>query len=230
MGKEVEQLALQQGHEVRSRLDTEGDWTAAGKALQEGEVVIDFSQPHAAPGNIRRAFDLRIPIVTGTTGWHERLPEVRTWCEDEGQSLFVAANFSIGVNVMLYLAEKMARIMNRFEEYGLSLEEIHHVHKLDSPSGTAIRLAETVLENYHRKKSWTSGKANDVSELEVISRREGEVPGTHILKAESDNDILEIIHRAKSRRGFAAGALMAAEWIQGKPGFHTMKDLLEFTD
>ena len=230
MGKEVEKLALQQGHEVLYRLDTEADWHAAGEGLRKGEVVIDFSQPHAVVGNIRRAFDRRLPVVTGTTGWYDRLPEAREWCEKEGQALFVAANFSIGVNVMLLLAGKMARLVDRFGEYELSIEEIHHVHKLDSPSGTAIKLAEAVLDSSARKKSWTAGQARDASELEVSSRREGEVPGTHILKAQSGSDILEIVHRARSREGFATGALMAARWIQGKQGFHTMKDLLEFTD
>jgi 4-hydroxy-tetrahydrodipicolinate reductase len=230
MGREVEALALAKGHEIMFRLNSEHDWEAAGDKLTVGDVIIDFSWPASAPGNIRRAFDMGIPVVTGTTGWYEQLPNIRIWCEKEDRTLLVAPNFSIGVNIMLRLSETLSRLMNRFREYDLSIEEIHHVHKLDSPSGTAIRLAETVIDQIEYFKSWSDTRDNEKSSLYVASRREGEVTGTHILKAESDHDTLEIVHHAKDRKGFAAGAILAAEWIRGKQGFFTMKDLLEFTD
>ncbi len=230
MGHEVEQLALKKGHEVLFRLNSEEDWTNAGAALHHADVVIDFSWPSSAVGNIRRAFDLDIPIVIGTTGWDAEARHVRNWCLEEKKTLFAAANFSIGVNIMLELTKKLAGMADRFKDYEVSIEEIHHIHKLDAPSGTAIRIAEAYLENQERMKGWTRGEQQEEDRIPVKSIREGEVPGTHVLKAESAYDSLEIIHQAKGRQGFASGALMAAEWVQGRRGFFTMKDLLEWTD
>jgi len=230
MGREIEQMASARGHEVLYRLNSAEEWVKAGQALKGADVVMDFTWPETAVENIRRAFDLRLPTVTGTTGWYGRLPEVREWCEKEGQSLFVAANFSIGVNLMLELTGRLSKMLNRFPGYELSISEVHHVHKLDAPSGTAIRIAETVLGHSQMKKSWATERSDDASVLPVTSEREGEVAGIHSLKAESEADILEIRHELKSRKGLAEGALLAAEWLQGRQGFFGMKDLLEWTD
>jgi 4-hydroxy-tetrahydrodipicolinate reductase len=230
MGREIEKIALETGDNILFRLNHTEDWDNAGKALKKGDAIIDFSWPDTARDNIRKAFDLGIPVVCGTTGWDDQLAEVKAWCENEAQTLFVAANFSIGVNVMLHLSGRLARIMDRLKEYDLTIEEIHHIHKLDSPSGTAIRIAEEIINQMREKKGWSAEAGKDPALLQVTSRRQGEVPGTHILKAESENDALEIMHQAKSRRGFATGALLAARFIQGKKGFYTMKDLLELTD
>jgi 4-hydroxy-tetrahydrodipicolinate reductase len=230
MGREVDGMASAMGHEVLFRLNAADDWQRAGKELKDAEVVIDFSWPESAVENIRRAFDLHIPMVTGTTGWYDRLPEVKQWCVKEGQALFVSANFSIGISMMLHLSEKMAKMLDRFPGYSLSIEEVHHIHKLDSPSGTAIRIAESVLAHSERKKSWSKEPSAEPSVLHITSRREGEITGIHILRAESDTDRLELFHEAKNRKGLAAGALMAAEWVRGQKGFFGMKDLLELTD
>lgn len=230
MGQEIAQLARERGHHIMTVLDCPDDWIQAGDTLHNADIVIDFSLPETALENIRRAFDLKLPIVTGTTGWYDHLPQARKWCEAEGRALFVAPNFSIGVNLMLQLAEKLAGLLNRFPDYRVSIEEIHHVHKKDTPSGTAIRIAETVVENMVTLKGWSPGENPEQGLLPVISRRIGEETGTHSLSAESKTDRLEITHRAKNRKGFAEGALLAAEWVQGKQGFFTMKELLEFTE
>ena len=230
MGREVEEAATAAGHRVVYRLNSAGDWHKEGQELKKADVVIDFSWPESVLDNIRRAFNLGLPVVTGTTGWYDNLPQAMQWCEKERQSLFVAANFSIGVNVMQHLVGKLARMMDRFGDYTLSIEEIHHIHKKDSPSGTAIRLAEAVRDHSEKISGWTMAQGSDPYKLLITSTREGEEPGTHIVRAESGYDSLQIVHRAKSRKGFAAGALMAAEWLMGKQGFFTMKDLLELTD
>lgn len=230
MGREVDEMASALGHEVLYRLDNASDWQNAGAGMKAADAVIDFSWPATAVDNIRRAFDLHLPVVTGTTGWYDRLTEVRDWCEKERQALFVAANFSIGINLMLHLSGRLARVLEKFPGYDLSIEETHHVHKLDAPSGTAIRIAETVLAHSAAKNTWSTEASGDPSVLHVSSRREGEVTGIHVLRADSRDDILELRHEAKNRKGMAAGALMAAEWIQGRQGFFGMKDLLELTD
>ena len=227
MGKEVERLALEKGHNILYKLNAAVDWMAAGNGLKRGEVIIDFTWPESAVDNIRRAFDYHIPLVIGTTGWYDQIDQVRQWCETEKQTVFVAPNFSLGVNLMLELTEKLARMLNRFKNYDVSIEEVHHVHKLDAPSGTALLLARAVMENFETKKRWSGEETEDPSILHIASRREGEVTGTHTLRAASSYDILEISHQARNRKGFAAGALMAAEWVHGRKGFFTMKDLLE---
>jgi 4-hydroxy-tetrahydrodipicolinate reductase len=230
MGREVDGMASALGHEVLFRLNAAEEWQKAGEELKTADAVIDFSWPQSAVENIRRAFDLHIPVVTGTTGWYDRIPEVKEWCEAEGQSLFVSANFSIGISMMVHLSEKMAQMLDRFPGYSLSIEEVHHIHKLDAPSGTAIRIAEAVLANSDRKKSWAKEPSEDPAVLHVASRREGEIMGIHILRAESAADRLELTHELKDRKGLASGALLAAEWLQGRKGFFGMKDLLELTD
>ena len=193
-------------------------------------MVIDFSTPDSALNNIRRCFDLNLPVVVGTTGWHESEGIVKKWCLEEHQAIFVASNFSLGVNILYSLTEHLSKIINQLDDYEISLEEIHHIHKLDAPSGTAINLAEIILQNISRKKQWVNRPQVSPEELQILSVRENEIPGVHKISCESDSDKLTIKHMAKSRKGFAVGAMLAAEWMAGKKGYFGMKDLLHFPE
>jgi 4-hydroxy-tetrahydrodipicolinate reductase len=228
MGKEIEKAALARGHEVLANLDTPEDWSAKKNLIRQADMVIDFSTPDSALNNIRRCFDFNLPVVVGTTGWHESAGIVKKWCIDESQGIFVSSNFSIGVNILYNLTEQLSKIMNQLDDYEIYLEEIHHVHKLDAPSGTAINLAEIILENIDRKKKWVNCPQAVPEELQILSVREDEIPGIHKISFESDSDKLTIKHLAKSRKGMAVGAVLAAEWMTGKKGYFGMKDLLHF--
>jgi 4-hydroxy-tetrahydrodipicolinate reductase len=230
MGREIEKAALARGHQVLAKLDTPGDWSAQKSLVSRADMAIDFSTPDSALNNIRCCFDLNLPVVVGTTGWNKNENLVRKWCIDENQSIFVASNFSIGVNVLNSLTEKLSRMMDRFEDYEISLEEIHHIHKLDAPSGTAIRLAEIILGGVRRKEYWVNRRQTGPEELEIISGREDEIPGIHTIMCESESDRLILKHEAKGRQGFAIGAMLAAEWLRGKKGFFEMKDLLHLAE
>jgi 4-hydroxy-tetrahydrodipicolinate reductase len=230
MGREIEKAALARGHQVIEKLDTPDDWVTRTSLISQADVIIEFSTPDSVLGNIRRCFDLHLPIVVGTTGWHQQDDLVKRWCEEEKQAFFTASNFSIGVNILYRLTSQLSSILNRFENYEISLEEIHHIHKLDAPSGTALKLSEIILNGLSRKKKWVNRKQQTGEELEIISVREDEIPGVHIIKCESDSDRLTIKHEAKGRQGFALGALLAAEWLIGKQGYFEMQDLLNLTD
>jgi 4-hydroxy-tetrahydrodipicolinate reductase len=230
MGREIEKTALARGHEVLAKLDTPDDWVIQTRLISQADLIIEFSTPDSVLGNIRRCFDLHLPIVVGTTGWHEHADVVRDWCEVEKQAIFTASNFSIGVNILYSLAGQLSSILNRFDNYNITLEEIHHIHKLDSPSGTAINLANIILKELERKKQWVNRRQQNPEELEILSVREDEIPGIHSIHCESDADRLILKHEAKGRQGFALGALLAAEWLTGKHGYFEMKDLLHLTD
>lgn len=227
MGREIEKAALARGHEIVARIDTAGDWIALDKSIRLADVVVEFSTPATVVENIRRCFDMNLPVVVGTTGWNESRDKVRQWCREENQAIFAASNFSIGVNILFSLTRQLAEAMDRFEGYDISLEEIHHVHKLDSPSGTAISLAEIILERVARKKHLVNHPPENQEELGIISKREDEIPGIHTICCESDADRLIIRHEAKGRKGFSAGAIMAAEWLPGRQGYFEMKDLFQ---
>jgi len=229
MGREIEKAALARGHQILAKLDTPEDWSAQKSVLRQADMAIDFSTPDSALNNIRHCFDLNLPVVVGTTGWHESTGLVKKWCVDEHQAIFVASNFSIGVNILYSLTEKLSKMMDQFEDYEISLKEIHHIHKLDSPSGTAIRLADIILGGVRRKKSWVNRRQSNPEELEIISGREDEIPGIHTIMCESESDRLILRHEAKGRKGFAVGAVLAAEWLTGNKGFFEMKDLLHLT-
>ena len=229
MGREIEKAALARGHQILAILDTPDDWKVHKSLLSQAGVAIDFSTPDSALNNIRRCFDVRLPVVVGTTGWQEYSGLVRKWCSDEQQAVFVASNFSIGVNILYSLTDKLSKMIDRFEDYEISMEEIHHIHKLDAPSGTAIRLADIILSGVRRKKHWVNRAQSSPEELEIISGREGEIPGIHTIRCESESDRLILRHEAKSRKGFAVGAILAAEWLAGKKGYFEMKDLLNLT-
>jgi len=230
MGREIEKAALSRGHEIIEKLDTPDDWMNRMRIICQADVIMEFSTPGSVLGNIRNCFDLRLPLVVGTTGWHDQADIVREWCRTEKQTIFVASNFSIGVNILYSLTGQLASMLNRFENYNIKLEEIHHVHKLDSPSGTAVNLAQIILNEVERKRLWVNRRQESPDELEIISLREDEIPGIHSITCESDADRLSLKHEAKGRQGFAIGAMLAAEWLIGKQGYFEMKDLLKLGD
>ena len=222
MGHAIEQIALQRGHEIVSVIDVNNQEDFTSDAFKSADVAIEFSMPAVAMDNYRRAFAAGVPVVSGTTGWLEHLPEIKEACK-AGQTFFYASNFSLGVNIFFALNKYLAKIMNDFPAYDVRMVETHHVHKLDAPSGTAITLAEGLIDN-----KWVEGKEPAEDEIGICSVREGEVPGIHTVIYESDVDTISITHDAKSRMGFALGAVIAAEFTCGKKGFLTMQDMLKF--
>lgn len=252
MGKEIEKTALERNHSIIAFIDNEQDWQEKASLLAQADVAIDFSTPSAAPGNIERCFQHHLPIVVGTTGWDKAMPEIRERCLAESQSLFTASNFSIGVYIFMATARFLSSKMEQQSAYHASIEEIHHIHKLDKPSGTAITLAKNVMDCHSRYKDWQleerpvlatqdgqeAGRCPGNAQipcpavpdglLPIVSLREGETVGTHRLFFDSAIDTIELSHTAKSRQGFAVGAVMAAEWLPGKTGCFGMQDLLGF--
>jgi 4-hydroxy-tetrahydrodipicolinate reductase len=227
MGKEIGQIALQRGHEVVARIHSGNAASFTAKSLAGAEAAIEFTRPEHAVANIFTCFDAHVPVVVGTTGWLQRLDEVKQRCADTGQGLFYASNFSVGVNIFFQVNKFLAKIMDRYPEYEISLEEIHHIHKLDAPSGTGLTLASQVLEHIRRKEKWVNAPSSSANELALVSKREGEVPGTHIVDYDSPVDRIEIRHVAHNRKGFALGAVLAAEFMKGKKGVYGMEDLLK---
>jgi 4-hydroxy-tetrahydrodipicolinate reductase len=228
MGKEIEAIAVQRGHQVVLKVDDANSASITKADLQQGDVAIEFSTPDTALDNIYRCFEASLPVVVGTTGkWYEKLSEVKQDCTHNKQTLFYASNFSLGVNIFFKLNSFLAKIMNNFPAYDVSMEEIHHIHKLDKPSGTAISLANQLIREMERKKRWSIEKTTDLETLYIKDVREGEVPGTHILRYSSEVDDIEIMHKAHNRKGFALGAVLAAEFIKDKKGIFTMDELLK---
>jgi 4-hydroxy-tetrahydrodipicolinate reductase len=227
MGREIEKTAIERRHEIVSVIDVNNRDDFDSQGFLSAEAAIEFSRPDGALLNFEKCFERNIPVVTGTTGWYGSLDEVRRAVADRGQTFFYASNFSIGVNILFAVNSYLAGIMNRFPQYGVSIEEIHHVHKLDSPSGTGITLAEGILERIDRKRRWKEASEGAGDDLLIHSGREGEVPGIHEVTYESGADIISIRHEAKNRSGFALGAVLAAEFIRGKKGFFEMKDMLD---
>lgn len=228
MGHEVEQMALQRGHEVAYRIDTEQDWYYNIDGIADCDVVIEFSTPDTAIANIEKCFELDIPMVIGTTGWYAHLDDIKNRCKNEGHTIFYAPNFSLGMSFVMNLNKEMARFAKKYD-YQLDITETHHIHKLDKPSGTAVKLAEDIIENNDNYEYWEldeDAQENDDKMLRINAIREGEVFGIHEIKALSENDEITLRHEAFSRKGFAAGAVIAAEFIQGKKGVFTMEDLI----
>jgi 4-hydroxy-tetrahydrodipicolinate reductase len=227
MGKEIEQIALLRGHEIVLKIDLNNIKNISKEDLKKCDTAIEFSTPASAMVNMKKCFDAGIPVVVGTTGWYDKLEEVKKICEEKNGCLFYASNFSIGVNIFFKVNEYLAKVMNNYPDYNISMEEIHHVHKLDSPSGTAISLANKIIENVKRKKKYVNTKTEKADELEIISKREDEVPGTHSVKYFSSIDDIEIKHTAHNRKGFAMGAVLATEFMKGKKGIFGMNDLMQ---
>lgn len=225
MGKEIEAIALNRGHEIVLKVDETNADKITSADLQKADVVIEFSKPHTVLSNIKKCFEAKLPIVVGTTGWYDHFETIKHDCISSGATLFYASNFSLGVNIFFKVNQYLAKIMNNYTDYDVSMEEIHHIHKLDKPSGTAITLAEQVTTNIDRKDNWSiTHPAKET--LFIKDVREGEVPGTHIIKYTSAVDDIEIMHKAHNRKGFALGAVMAAEYAKDKKGILTMNDLL----
>ncbi len=227
MGKVIEEIALSGSHEVVSKIDVLNTRSDHIENIKNADVAFEFTKPEAAVSNILKCFKLNIPVVCGTTGWYDNFEFVENECKKYDGTLFHASNFSLGVNILFELNHKLALIMNNFSEYDIGLTEIHHLQKLDSPSGTAITLAKGILDNLDRKDKWVNNKDAAKTEINIISKREEKVPGTHTIKYESNVDKLEITHSAKNRMGFGSGAILAGEFIQGKKGIFTMQDLLK---
>jgi 4-hydroxy-tetrahydrodipicolinate reductase len=227
MGKEIEIVSRERNHQVILVIDIDNLHEFTTEKLSKSDVAIDFSTPASAFDNILKCFETGIPIVCGTTGWLSRLDEVKSQCVQRGGTFFYASNFSVGVNIFFALNKYLARIMNTVNGYDVSLKEVHHIHKIDAPSGTAITLAGDLISHLKIKGKWELNQASDQSTIKITAIRENEVPGTHIVSYESFFDSLEISHIAKSRKGFAVGALMAAEFIKDKKGIFTMENLLK---
>lgn len=227
MGRAIETLAPAYGHEVVLRIDSGIEWEGIRAQLSQVDAAIEFSRPEAAFRNVAACLESGVPVVCGTTGWNDRMEDARQLCLEKGGAFFYASNFSIGVHLFMETNRRLAQLMNRQPQYAVRIEETHHVHKLDAPSGTAVTLAETILPELNAKTHWSRGESADPAALPVISHREGEAPGTHVVAYRSAIDSITLIHEAHSREGFASGALHAARWILGRKGCFGMGDLLE---
>lgn len=222
MGKAIEQIAIERGHAIVALVDKNEN---QGN-LSEADVAINFSVPDAAVANIKAAMEKQIPVVCGTTGWLEHLKEVEDYCTQNKSAFIYASNFSVGVNLFFKLNKILVKLMHPHKSYTPQMKEIHHIHKLDAPSGTAITLAEGVFDQ-SEYTDWSIDETNGETTLPITVERTGEVPGTHSIEYKSDVDSISIQHEAHSRQGFALGAVIAAEWIQNKKGVFTMNDVLD---
>ena len=229
MGQEIEKLARSRGHEIVSIIDVNNPEEFDSDAFRSADVAIEFTNPQAAYGNYIKAFAAGVKVVSGSTGWRtEHQAEIERMCNEEGKTLFWASNFSLGVCIFSAVNKYLAHIMNQFPVYDVSMTETHHIHKLDAPSGTAITLADTIVEELNRKNRWTKETASASDDLVIHSIREGEVPGIHTICYDSNADIITITHVAKNRSGFVMGAVLAAEYTATHQGLLTMNNLFSF--
>ena len=228
MGKEIEKIAISRGHKIVLTIDKNNIEDFNSNNLSNVDVAIEFTRPESSVNNYKKCFENNIPVVSGTTGWLDKLPEVIKYCENNNSAFFYASNFSLGVNIFFELNKKLAQMMSPFDDYSVKINEIHHTRKLDAPSGTAITLAEGIISNINKFDSWRNSEKTNSNELPVISFREGDVPGTHEIIYDSDIDTISIKHEAKNRKGFALGAVLVAEFLKGKRGIFGMSDLLKF--
>ncbi|MBO9619303.1 MAG: 4-hydroxy-tetrahydrodipicolinate reductase [Niabella sp.] len=226
MGKAIEAIALERGHEIVLKIDAHNTDEFTADYIKKADVAIEFTGPHTAFDNLMKLIRFGVPVVSGSTGWLERMPELQQEIKAHNGSFLYASNFSIGVNLFFELNKKLASLMHPHPDYKVSLEEIHHTEKRDAPSGTAITLAEQVQEVYPEKKKWVNDVLPAEDELLIISKRIGTVPGTHTTTYSSEIDDISITHTAHNRKGFALGAVLAAEYIKDKKGVFTMKDVL----
>lgn len=235
MGKTIHELANEKNERLGKKefdisliIDIDNRNTITKEELQQVDVAIEFTSPHTAVENIKWCFDANIPVVVGSTGWTEKLAEIQEYARQNNKAFLFAPNFSIGVNIFFEVNRYLAQIMNKHDEYNISLEEIHHTEKKDSPSGTALHAALDILKRIERKSNWENIPTNDKSTLSIISKREDNVPGTHFVTYESDIDRIDVVHTAHNRKGFAGGALLAAQWLANKKGAYSMEDVLGF--
>ncbi|MES2430767.1 MAG: 4-hydroxy-tetrahydrodipicolinate reductase [Bacteroidota bacterium] len=226
MGKAIEEIALQRGHAVPLKIDITNADEFTPENLIKCDVAIEFTSPHSAVENILKCFNAGIPVVSGSTGWLDNWEQVKKSSEETNASFLYASNYSVGVNIFFEVNKRLAALMNKQPDYKIITKEIHHTQKKDAPSGTAITLAEQIMENIPSKSKWVNEESNDPKELTIISERIDPAPGTHIIKYTSEVDDIEIIHTAHNRTGFATGAVLAAEFLAGKKGIYSMKEVL----
>lgn len=228
MGKIIEGIALERGHTIvlKTSIDNLEDNTADN--IRKADVAIEFTGPDSAYGNIMLCLEAGVPLVSGSTGWLEKYAEVKQYCLEEGKTFLYASNFSVGVNIFFEMNRRLAALMAPHPAYDVQITEIHHTEKKDAPSGTAITLAEQALEEMPRKKRWVNHISDNLDELSIVSQRIDPAPGTHLVRYHSEIDDIEIIHTAHNRKGFATGAVLAAEYIRDKKGVFQMKDVLGF--
>jgi len=226
MGKAIEEIALQRGHTIVLKIDIDNADQFTKENVSKAEVAIEFTGPHSAYDNVKKLMKFGVATVCGSTGWVEKLPEINEDCKKYNAAFVYASNFSVGVNIFFEVNKRLAALMKDHEDYEIQLTEIHHTEKKDAPSGTAITLAEQVLENISRKRNWVNHISDNPEDLEVLSERIDPAAGTHKVKYSSGIDDIEIIHTAHTRKGFALGAVLAAEFLKGKKGVYGMKDVL----
>ena len=226
MGRTIEEVALQRGHSVDLKIDIDSLGAFTKENLQACDVAIEFTGPHSAKSNILNCLAAGLPVVSGSTGWLNEWNEVENTCKATNGSFLYASNFSVGVNIFFELNKKLAQLMSNRKDYEVSIEETHHTQKKDAPSGTAITLAEQVLQDIPGKKNWVNHHSDNSEELTITSKRIDPAPGTHVVKYSSSIDDIEIIHTAHNRQGFALGAVLAAEYIHNKKGIFSMKEIL----
>ena len=228
MGREIEQVAIKKGHSILLRIDKDDSSLFDTDTFKSADVAIEFSTPETAYNNISKCILSGVPVVSGTTGWLDKFDEIQTLCTQKESAFFYASNFSLGVNIFFELNRQLAEIMNNFNDYSVQINETHHIHKLDAPSGTAVSLANDLANILNYKSSWVCNKKAKNNEISIIAERTGNITGIHTIKYESSVDSIEIKHSAKNRQGFAIGALLAAEYIIGNTGVFNMNDLLNF--
>ena len=225
MGKEVEKAALARGHQIIEKIDINNRDSLTTELLQKADVAIEFTTPESAPENYIKCFEVGLPVVSGTTGWLDREEEIKQKCKEKNGTFFYASNFSLGVNIFFEVNKFLAKLMNKINQYDISVEETHHIHKKDKPSGTAITIASQIIDNHDKYITWKlEGKGNGI--LPVHSEREGEIVGIHTVNYVSPIDKISIRHEAFSREGFAQGAVIAAEFVKDRKGCYSMEDLL----
>jgi len=238
MGKIIEQIALERQHQIVLKIDKDNLHEATLENLKQADVAIEFSTPSSVLGNIERCFEAGVPIVIGTTGWYEQLNDVKEKCLAGNHALLYGSNYSVGVNIFFHINRMLARVMNNYPYYDVQVEEIHHTQKLDAPSGTAITIAEGILDGLEAKQQWKNVVVSDDAEpaedviagndLLIESLRIENVPGTHTVVYDSEIDTIEFKHTAHNRNGFALGAVLAAEWLKDKKGFFPVTDMFTF--
>lgn len=226
MGRMIEETAVQRGHTVVLKIDKDNQ--SDFRDIKAAEVAIEFTAPNSAYQNVITCIDSGIPVVSGSTGWNQDLEKAKQYCVEKNGAFLHASNFSIGVNIFFEINNRLAQLMAAQPEYDVRLKEIHHTQKLDKPSGTAVTLAEGILQHNPRKKGWTIEAASNPAQLHIACERIDPAPGTHSVTYTSAVDDIEIVHTAHNRKGFALGAVLAAEFLQGKQGIFTMKDVLQF--
>ena len=228
MGKAIEEIAISRGHQVVLKVSIDNLEDNTVSKIQEADLAIEFTGPDSAYDNVIRCLEAGVPVVSGSTGWLSRMEEVKQYCQEHNGTFLYASNFSVGVNVFFEVNKRLAALMAPHPDYDVRITEIHHTEKRDSPSGTAITLAEQVMEKIKRKKEWVNHISDNLGELEILSERTDPAPGTHTIEYNSSIDTITITHTAHNRKGFATGAVLAAEFIAGKKGIYRMSDVLGF--